>query len=112
MFVLSVFCKLLYIAGRANESNGKASFLGEEDRAIEAAQVGDIAAVKAFFNRGGEVELRDSRMGMVRSLDLFPSRLIFFTYIFCYFYYDYFPSSVRLQICHLRTCMYRIVFYQ
>lgn len=51
----------------ANDANGKASFLSEEDRAIEAAQAGDIAAVKAFLDRGGYVELRDSRLGMVRN---------------------------------------------
>lgn len=52
-------------AVRANESNGKASFVSEEDRAIEAAQAGDIAAMKTFLDRGGYIELRDSRIGMV-----------------------------------------------
>eukprot|EP00903_Cladosiphon_okamuranus_P011336 g10685.t1 len=48
----------------ANQSNGKASFVSEEDRAIEAAQAGDIPVMQAFLDRGGYVELRDSRVGM------------------------------------------------
>lgn len=51
----------------ANESSGKASFVSEEDRAIEAAQAGDIATMQAFLDRGGYIELRDSRIGMVRN---------------------------------------------
>ncbi len=47
-------------------NNGKASFLSDEDRAIDAAQGGDLAALTAFLRRGGDVELRDSRLGMVR----------------------------------------------
>ncbi|CBJ26205.1 Ankyrin [Ectocarpus siliculosus] len=47
-----------------NNQNGKASFLSDEDRAIEAAQGGDLAAIKAFLDRGGDIELRDSLGGM------------------------------------------------
>lgn len=67
MIVMScVFCcRRDCCAGRASESNGKASFVSEDDRAIEAAQAGDIAAMQAFLDRGGYIELRDSRIGMV-----------------------------------------------
>ncbi|CAB1112566.1 unnamed protein product [Ectocarpus sp. CCAP 1310/34] len=47
-----------------NNQNGKASFLSDEDRAIEAAQGGDLAAMKAFLDGGGDIELRDSLGGM------------------------------------------------
>lgn len=52
-------------------NNGKASFLSDEDRAIDAAQGGDLATLTAFLHRGGDVELRDSRLGMVRLRFLF-----------------------------------------
>ncbi|CAM9955364.1 unnamed protein product, partial [Hapterophycus canaliculatus] len=47
-----------------NNRNGKASFVSDEDRAIDAAQGGDVASMNAFLDKGGDIELRDSRIGM------------------------------------------------
>lgn len=75
-----------------NNENGKASFLSDEDRALAAAQSGNIDAINAFLDRGGDIELRDSRIGMVRLCFLLRLLACLFRSV-CLYLQEYFDEG-------------------